>query len=116
LDFLLSYFKLDTTKETKPNVCKGGKIRRNKKELKKIKQFEAKLSLEREGLREQDIVRQMDVGRQRFVLRMGPYMSQSLRVPQNKTPHVAQIPRRLPHSSFGMYHMNGEWDQLRLLS
>jgi hypothetical protein len=27
--------------------------------------------------------------------------------------HVAQIPRRLPHFSLGMYHGNEEWDQLR---
>jgi hypothetical protein len=72
LDLLVPYFKLDTTKETKTNGCKGGKIRRNKKELEEIKQFEAKLSLGREGLGEQDIVRQMDAGRQRFVSRMGP--------------------------------------------
>jgi len=27
--------------------------------------------------------------------------------------HVAQIPRRLPHFSLGMYHGDEEWDQLR---
>jgi hypothetical protein len=100
------------TIETNLNNYKGGRYERHKKEWKSIKLFEAKLSVKREGAGEQYVTRQMDVGREQFV----SGMKQFLRGPQNKTPHVAQIPRRLPHFSLEMYHGNKERDQFRLHS
>lgn len=108
----VSYFRRKMTIETKLNKYRRGRYELNKKEWRSIKLFEAKLSVKREGAGEQDVTRQIDVGREQFV----SGMKQFLHGPQNKTFHVAQIPRRLPHFSLEMYHGSKEWDQLRLHS